>query len=66
MQQGVGLLSNYLNNKKSSNITTGITTPNITAPSYNYFSTPKKFGTFNNDGSMNLGYNMTWSTDKGI
>ena len=66
MQQGVGLLSNYLNNKKSSNITTGITTPSITAPSYNYFSAPKKFGTFNNDGSMNLGYNMTYSIDKGI
>ena len=66
MQQGVGLLGNYLNNKKSSNITTGITTPSITAPSYNYFNAPKKFGTFNNDGSMNLGYNMTWSTDKGI
>ena len=65
MQQGVGLLNNYLN-KKSSNITTGITTPSITTPSYNYFSTPKKFGTFNNDGSMNFGYNMTWSPDKGI
>ena len=66
MQQGVGLLSNYLNNKKSSNITTGITTPSITTSSYNYFSAPKKFGTFNNDGSMNLGYNMTYSPDKGI
>ena len=63
MQQGMGLLNNYLNNK-SSNATTPTTIS--TKTSYNYFSTPKKFGTFNNDGSMNLGYNMTWSTDKGI
>ena len=63
MQQGMGLLNNYLNNK-SSNATTPTTIS--TKTSYNYFNTPKKFGTFNNDESMNLGYNMTWSTDKGI
>ena len=63
MQQGMGVLNNYLSNKSSQkNAPTTISTKT----SYNYFSTPKKFGTFNNDGSMNLGYNMTWSTDKGV
>lgn len=63
MQQGMGVLNNYLSNKSSQkNAPTTISTKT----SYNYFNTPKKFGTFNNDGSMNLGYNMTWSTDKGV